>query len=247
MTALVLLAAWSPSVSVLLIVDTLVLRRETGVRETRRTGVVASVVGGAVAVAVWRLGASAVVAVLGVSWAWAMRRWWRRRRERQERAFVLESSLVDVAELFVIAASAGLTVHQAVRAVAPRAPPVLRPSLIELVDRVEHGARLADALAEWPARLGVATPRILARSTGTERANALVQALLATERHGAPLVPSLQRVADDLHRDRRARAETAARRLPVLLLFPLVFGVLPSFALLTLVPLMAGAVGSLRR
>ena len=46
-------------------------------------------------------------------------------------------------------------------------------------------------------------------------------------------------------RDRR-RAEEAARRVPGKLLFPLVFCTLPAFALLTVAPLVASALESLR-
>jgi tight adherence protein C len=53
-------------------------------------------------------------------------------------------------------------------------------------------------------------------------------------------------LATDVRADRRRRAEEAARRVPVKLLFPLVLCVLPAFALLTVAPLLAGALGSLR-
>jgi len=43
---------------------------------------------------------------------------------------------------------------------------------------------------------------------------------------------------------RRRNAEIAARRVPIKLLFPLVFCVLPSFALLTVVPVLAGSLKS---
>ena len=74
----------------------------------------------------------------------------------------------------------------------------------------------------------------------------LVAALLASERYGAPLLDGLARLAAELRSDRRRRAEEAARRVPVKLLFPLVFCTLPAFALLTVAPLLAGALGSLR-
>jgi len=48
-----------------------------------------------------------------------------------------------------------------------------------------------------------------------------------------------------VRRDRRRKAEEAARRIPVKLLFPLVGCTLPAFALLTVAPLIAGAVRSL--
>ena len=74
----------------------------------------------------------------------------------------------------------------------------------------------------------------------------LVAALVASERYGAPLSSGLERLAVDVRRERRHRAEEAARRIPVKLLFPLVGCTLPAFALLTVAPLVAGALRSLR-
>ena len=45
--------------------------------------------------------------------------------------------------------------------------------------------------------------------------------------------------------ERRRQAEEAARTLPIKLCFPLVCCVLPAFVLLTIAPLVAGAVRSL--
>jgi pilus assembly protein TadC len=74
----------------------------------------------------------------------------------------------------------------------------------------------------------------------------LVAALAASERYGAPLADGLVCLADDARRLRRRRAEEAARRLPVTLLFPLVTCTLPAFGLLTVGPLIASAARSLR-
>jgi tight adherence protein C len=52
-------------------------------------------------------------------------------------------------------------------------------------------------------------------------------------------------LAAEVRAERRRRAEAAARRVPVKLLFPLVLCVLPAFGLLTVVPLLAGAATSL--
>ena len=91
---------------------------------------------------------------------------------------------------------------------------------------------MAEALEDVPARSG-------------EAVRPLVAALVASERYGAPLAAGLERLADEVRRDRRRKAEEAARRIPVKLLFPLVGCTLPAFALLTVAPLIAGAVRSL--
>jgi tight adherence protein C len=175
------------------------------------------------------LGVAAPAVALG---AWALPMLRGRRRERGRLA-ALAADLPEVVDLLVLAVGAGLTVPFAVAAVARHAKGPLAAELRRVLDDVDHGRRLADALDEVPARAG-------------ESARPLVAALVASERYGAPVVSGLERLAGDVRRDRRRRAEEAARRVPVKLLFPLVMCTLPAFALLTVAPLIAGTLGSLR-
>ena len=70
---------------------------------------------------------------------------------------------------------------------------------------------------------------------------ALAHVLADHLRYGVPLAPSLDRLGAELRLDRRRGAERDARRVPVRLLGPLVACVLPAFALLTVVPLLAAS------
>jgi tight adherence protein C len=89
------------------------------------------------------------------------------------------------------------------------------------------GAPFADALDDLATR----APRL----------RPLADALLASDRLGAPVGPALARLSAEQRAELRRRAETHARRIPVRLLFPLVFVVLPAFGLLTVIPtLLAG-------
>jgi tight adherence protein C len=141
--------------------------------------------------------------------------------------------LPDVIDLLLLAVGSGRNVHLAVRAVASRAPPVLGAALGAADRRAAHGVALADALEDIVVELG-------------EVARPLVVALTSSLRYGTALLPSLERVAAEARADRRRRAEEAARRVPVKLLFPLVACILPAFAALTVLPLLAGTLESLR-
>ena len=155
------------------------------------------------------------------------------RRVERRRLAGLAADLPDVVDLRVLAVGAGLTVPLAVAGVARRAPGPLGAELGRATDETALGRRLADALDDVPARAG-------------EAVRPLVAALIASERYGAPLVAGLERLAGEVRADRRRRAEEAARKIPVKLLFPLVACTLPAFALLTVAPLVASAVRSLR-
>jgi tight adherence protein C len=139
----------------------------------------------------------------------------------------------DVIDLFVLALGAGLNLQLALAAVARRAPPAWAAALADVVDQVERGLRVGDALDALPLTLG-------------EPSRPIVRVLAGAERYGTPLLPALDRLAVDARHDRRRRAEEAARRVPVKLLFPLVLCVLPAFGLLTVAPLLAGALQALR-
>ena len=154
------------------------------------------------------------------------------RREERRRLAALAADLPDVVDLFVLAVGAGLTVALAVTMVSRRAGGPLGAELRRACDDVAVGRRLAEALDDIPRRAG-------------EAVRPLTAALVASERYGAPLAVGLERLAGEVRRDRRRTAEEAARRIPVKLLFPLVGCTLPAFALLTVAPLIAGAVRSL--
>lgn len=165
----------------------------------------------------------------------ALGAWWMRHivaRAAVERDAVAAQQ-ADVIDLFVLALGAGLNLQLTLTAVARRAPPAWEAALADVVDQVDRGQRIADALDGLPHALG-------------EPARPVVRVLAGAERYGTPLLPALDRLALDARLDRRRRAEEAARRVPVKLLFPLVLCVLPAFGLLTVAPLLAGALQALR-
>ena len=73
----------------------------------------------------------------------------------------------------------------------------------------------------------------------------LADALTTSERTGAPVGPALARLAAEERAAARRRVESHARRVPVRLLFPLVFLVLPAFVVLTVVPGLAAGMARL--
>jgi tight adherence protein C len=73
----------------------------------------------------------------------------------------------------------------------------------------------------------------------------LVATLTRSHRLGTSVGTSLRRVAGDLRRERRARAEEMARKAPIKMLFPLVFLILPAFLLLTVGPVLLATIKSL--
>jgi tight adherence protein C len=157
----------------------------------------------------------------------------RARRQVRHRAEALAADLPEVVDLLRMCVSGGLNVTLAVQAVGRRADGPVARALASAVAATGRGLRLADALDELPARLG-------------EPIRPLVAVLVGCERYGHPIGPALERLAGECRADQRRRAEAAARRVPVLLLFPLVTCILPAFALLTVAPLVAGALRALR-
>ena len=79
-----------------------------------------------------------------------------------------------------------------------------------------------------------------------DEAAPLIGVLRAGLVDGDRLGELLTRLATDSRDLRRRRAQEQARRIPVRLLLPLVACSLPAFAVLTIVPILAGALHDLR-
>ena len=152
-------------------------------------------------------------------------------RRRRESAVAVD--LPEVVDLLTVAVGAGLTVRDAVSAVARRSAGPLARELAMVVADADAGRPFADALDDLPVRAGEST-------------RALAASLAGCVRYGSPVGPTLAARAADAREAERRRMEQAARRVPVLLLFPLVLCILPAFALLTVAPLLADALRALR-
>lgn len=131
--------------------------------------------------------------------------------------------LDNCCDLLAVAAASGCTVSESIAAVGSSGSGPVAVALGRVAGQVRTGHRLADALAPVVDTLGAAT-------------QPLVTTLLSASSSGAPIAPALGRLADAERRRRRRQVETRVRRLPVLLLLPLVGCVLPAFVVLTLVP-----------
>lgn len=145
---------------------------------------------------------------------------WLRRLTRAPGGAPELASLVDAV---VVGLEAGLTFEHALAALVERAPRVARlPDARRL---------LADLRLGRPPRLAFAA--FAAAGPQEARIAGLVD---TASRFGTPLAELLVAQADALRESERRRAEGRARRLPVLLLFPLTFCVLPALLIVFLGP-----------
>jgi len=152
-----------------------------------------------------------------------------RARERRRRDATLAEVPVAV-DLVAVAVAAGCTPYRAVAVAARWSPPRVAAVLARVVQVCDLGAGFGHALRV----AGRAVPEL----------HGLTEALRVSSELGSPAGPALARVAAEVRADLRRRAEARARTVPVRLLFPLVFCVLPAFVLLTVIPaLLAGTVG----
>ena len=133
------------------------------------------------------------------------------------------SDLAASVDLLAVAVSAGYSLHGAVRVAGAEGHGPVAQALARVAADFDRGVPLADGLAALPSVLGAG-------------AAPLSTTLSVAAVSGTPLGPALQRLADSERRRCRRGAEARARRLPVLLLGPLVGLVLPAFVVLTIVP-----------
>jgi tight adherence protein C len=159
--------------------------------------------------------------------AWARRVAVGRRRRRR-----LQAELPATIEVLRMGVASGLTLTEAIEVVAEEVHDTAGDLFEQVAHRHRRGESLADALVSVATRAG-------------DPAETVLVLLATTHRSGAAIGDALGRMAirqrDALRRD----AEARARRLPVALLLPLVCCVLPSFALLTIVPVLVSGVSRL--
>jgi hypothetical protein len=147
----------------------------------------------------------------------------RRSHRRVREAEVAARDLPSTIDMLRLAVTAGHTLHTAIVTVGRAGAGAGCRALALAVDGFERGGVLVDEVDRLPDRVG-----------GWIRP--LSTTLVVAARSGSPVAGTLQRLSDSERRATRRRTEERIRRLPVLLLIPLVALILPAFVLLTVVP-----------
>jgi tight adherence protein C len=148
----------------------------------------------------------------------------RRARKRQN---AIARQLSDVLDLLVVCVEAGLGLFEAIKIVgteSERQKQEIGRELALVTSEISAGATLGQAL------------RNLAERTAVEDIKPLAATLIQSEQLGAQIAPALHASSDALRTRRRLRAEEAAQRTTIKILFPLVLFVLPAMLLVIVGP-----------
>ena len=136
-------------------------------------------------------------------------------------------SFPDALDLMTVCVEAGLAMDAALLRVADEIgikSPILAEELHLVTLELRAGLAKDRAL------------RNLAMRTGVEDVDALVAMLIQAERFGTSIADSLRVQSDQLRTRRRQRAEEAAAKIALKLLFPLIFFIFPSLLVVLMGP-----------
>ncbi len=139
----------------------------------------------------------------------------------------LFESFPDAMDLIIVCVEAGLGLNAAIS----RAGEEMRLRSAALADELN--------LVGLELRAGASRERALrnlALRTGVDEVESLVTMLVQADRFGTNIADSLRVHAETLRTRRRQRAEEAAAKIPLKLLFPLIFFIFPSLLLVLLGP-----------
>jgi tight adherence protein C len=168
------------------------------------------------------LGLALWLGVLG----WLMPSWYVLRRRGARRGEV-RTALADALDLLVACVEAGMGLNQA---------------LVRVSEEIRNVSEaLSEELTMVNLEIRAGTPRDralrnLAERTGIEDMEALVSTLIQTERFGTSVGRALRVQASTLRQKRRQRAEEAAAKTTIKLIFPLVLFVFPALFVVILGP-----------
>ena len=148
-------------------------------------------------------------------------------RLAKRRAHRIRLSLADALDLLVVSVEAGLGLDQALTRVGTElsfAYPELADELRLINLELRAGKARAEAL------------RNLADRTGVDDLSSLVTMLIQTDKFGTSVAQSLRVYSETLRTKRRQRAEEAAAKTGVKMVFPLVLCIFPSIWVVTIGP-----------
>jgi tight adherence protein C len=176
------------------------------------------------------LGVSSAQMLMGIGWlgglGWVGPTFYVRRRVKARQKEV-QLALADMLDMLVVCVEAGLGLNQA---------------LVRVADEIEHVSRvMSEQLAMVNLEMRAGTPREealknFADRTGLPDIKSLVSMMIQTDRFGTSVADALRVHSDTMRTKRCQRAEEAAAKTTIKLVFPLVLFVFPAMFVVVIGP-----------
>lgn len=136
----------------------------------------------------------------------------------------IQKNLPDMMDLIFVSVEAGLGFDMALKRTTEKMPGPLSVEINRALDEINKGRRREDAL------------RDIYKRTGVDDISSFITAVIQSEQLGSNITNMLRVQSSSLRQKRRQSAEQAAMKVPVKMLFPLIFLMLPALFVVILGP-----------
>ena len=141
-----------------------------------------------------------------------------------KRKKLIKRMLPDLLDLLYVSVEAGLSFDMALKKTSEKMLGPLSQEINKTLEEIRLGRNRKDAL------------KGMVNRTGVEDLSYFVTSVIQTEQLGSDIANMLRIQSNTMRQKRRQRAEEAAMKVPVKMLFPLVFFIFPSLFIVVLGP-----------
>jgi tight adherence protein C len=145
-------------------------------------------------------------------------------RTRRLRYETMDRQMPDMIDLLIVTIEAGLGILAAMRVASERLRDPLGQELRLTLQEQRMGLSVGEAIQSLGKRADCANMRIF------------VRALTQGEKLGVSIGKTMRDLAEEMRKRRKASAEERAQKMPVKMLFPLLFFIFPAIFIVLLVP-----------
>ena len=147
-------------------------------------------------------------------------------RMTRQRFEKIDRQMPDMIDLLVVTIEAGLGILASMRVASERLQDPLGQELRLTLQEQRMGLSVFEAITS------------LGQRADTPNMRMFVRALTQGEKLGVSIATTMRNLATEMRKRRKAMAEEKAQKMPIKLLFPLVFLIFPAIMIVLLVPAM---------
>jgi tight adherence protein C len=145
----------------------------------------------------------------------------------------IDREMPELVDLLLVAVEGGMGFSGAIRATSQRVDGPLGEELLLFMQQQSLGASTTEALQNFLDRCD------------TQAVRSFVLTIVQGERLGVSIGHLMRTLAEDMRKHRKSTAEEKAQKMPIKILFPLVFLILPAMFIVVLTPAIANLVQGL--